>query len=183
MLWILAAAAALVLLTACVNVANLLFARGLGQDRHMALRSALGSGRARLIASILTENGLLAILGGAFGLLLGWIGVRGLLLLAPDALPLVADLHVGPRVFLFALTVTVAALLAFGLAPALRLSRTTPAEVLRSGDRASTTGRLARRLRDGLVIVQIATALVLVTGATLLARSFQRLAEQPLEGC
>ena len=180
MLWILVGAAALVLLTACLNVANLLFARGLSQDRDLALRSALGSGRARLIMSILTENGLLAAAGGVVGLAMGWAGVRGILLVAPDALPMVAEVQVGGRVFLFALAVTVAALLAFGLTPALRLSRTAPADVLRSGDRSSTMGKVVRRLRDGLVIVQVAAALVLVAGATLLTRSFKTLLDVPL---
>ena len=78
MLWILAGAAGLVLLTACVNVANLLFARGLSQDRDLALPSALGSGRGRLITGILTENGLLAAAGGALGLAAGWAGLRAL---------------------------------------------------------------------------------------------------------
>jgi putative ABC transport system permease protein len=180
MLWILAAAAALVLLTACLNVANLLLARGLSQDRQLALRSALGSGRSRLVASILTENGLLALTGGVVGLGMGWAGMQALARLAPDALPRVAEVSMGSTVFLFALGVTTTALLAFGLAPALRLSRTSPTEVLRSGDRASTVGRLARRVRDGLVVAQVAAALMLVAGATLLARSFGALADVPL---
>jgi predicted permease len=153
MLLILAGAAGLVLLTACVNVANLLFARGLGRDRDLALRSAIGSSRGRLIAGILAENGLLAAGGGLFGLLIGWSGVKALLWLAPDALPMVAEVELGSTVFLFALTVTVAALVIFGLVPALRLSRTAPADVLRSGDRASTVGRVSRRLRDALVML------------------------------
>ena len=95
MLFILAAAAGLVLLTACVNVANLLFTRGLAQDRALALRSALGSGRGRLIAGILAENGLLAALGGILGLGLGWLGLRVLLATAPDALPMVAEVGFG----------------------------------------------------------------------------------------
>lgn len=180
MLWILAAAAALVLLTACVNVANLLFARGLGQDRSLALRSALGSGRGRLVASILIENGLLAALGGAVGLALGWLGLRLLVGIAPNALPGVTDVTFGTPVFLFALGVTAGALLVFGLTPALRMSRTPPAEVLRSGDRASTSSRFVRRLRNGLVVVQVAAALVLVTGAALLTRSFSELLSVPL---
>lgn len=180
MLWILAAAAGLVLLTACVNVANLLFARGLEQDRVLALRSALGSGRGRLVAGILMENGLLALFGGGLGLLLGWVGLNALLGVAPAALPMVAEVQFGAPVFLFALAVTGAALLVFGLTPALRMSRTEPAEVLRSGDRTSTGGRFVRRIRDGLVIVQIAMALVLVTGATLLTRSFNSLLDVPL---
>ena len=180
MLWILAAAAGLVLLTACVNVANLLFARGLAQDRHLALRSALGSGRARLIAGILTENALLAGAGGVVGLGLGWMGVRVLVRLAPDALPMIAEPAVGGPVFLFAFVVTVGALLAFGLTPAMRLSRTAPAEVLRSGDRSATVGRAAQKLRDLLVVVQVAAALMLVAGAGLLARSFNTLLDVPL---
>jgi predicted permease len=180
MILILAGAAALVLLTACVNVANLLFARGLTQDRDLALRSALGSGRGRLLAGILTENGILAAAGGIVGLVLGSAGVKLLVYMAPDALPAIATLETDGRVFLFGLTVTVAALLAFGLTPALRLSRVAPAEVLRSGDRSSTRGKAIRRVRDGLIVVQIAAALVLVAGAVLLARSFQTLLDQPL---
>jgi predicted permease len=180
MLWILATAAGLVLLTACVNVANLLFARGLGRDRDLALRAALGSGRGRLIASILTENSLLAVAGGLVGLALGWAGVRALLFLAPDALPMAAEIEMGGTVFAFAFAVTTAALLVFGLAPALRMSRTAPADVLRSGDRASTVGRTVKRLRDMMVVVQVAAALVLVAGSLLLTRSFDSLLSVPL---
>jgi predicted permease len=179
MLWILVGAAGLVLLTACLNVANLVLARGLGRDRDVALRSALGSGRARILASVLVENALLAVAGGAGGLLLGWGGVRGLLALAPDALPDTTPPELGTSVFLFALAVTAVALLAFGLAPAWRMARTAPADVLRSGDRSATTGHAARRIRDGLVVVQVAAALVLVAGATLLVRSFVAILDVP----
>lgn len=180
MLWILAAAAALVLLTACVNVGNLLFARGLAGDRDLALRAALGSGRGRLIAGILIENGILAVAGGAAGLILGRLGLEALLLTAPDVLPVVTEVGFGMPVFLFALSITVLALTVFGLTPALRMSRTAPSDVLRSGDRTSTTGRFVRRLRDGLVIVQVGAALVIVTGALLLTRSFDALLDVPL---
>ncbi|MBT8489269.1 MAG: ABC transporter permease [Gemmatimonadetes bacterium] len=180
MLWILAVAGILVLFTACLNVANLLLARGLSLDRPLALQSALGAGRGRLITGILAENGLLALGGGVVGIGVAALGLRGLPAIAPDALPRIVDLGMGPRVFGFALLVTVGALLVFGLAPALRLSRTSPADVLRSGDRAATGGRRARRLRDGLVVVQVAAALVLVTGATLLVRSFGALSDVPL---
>ncbi len=180
MLWILATAAGLVLLTACVNVANLLFARGLARNRDLALRSALGAGRGRLVAGVLMENGLLALGGGVAGMALGWLGVRALLLLAPEALPMAAEIELGGTVLGFALAVTLTTLLVFGLAPALHLSRITPAEVLRSGDRTSTGGRTAKRLRDGMVVVQVAAALVLVAGSMLLARSFDRLLDVPL---
>lgn len=180
MLWILAAAAALVLLTACLNVANLLFTRGLGQDRALALKAALGSGRARLVAGLLAESAILAMLGGALGLGLGWLGTRALLGIAPDALPTVSEVTFGLPVFGYAFAITVGALVAFGLAPAIRLSRTAPAEVLRSGDRSATAGRVARRLRDGLVTVQVAAALVLMAGAGLLTRSFDNLLDVAL---
>jgi putative ABC transport system permease protein len=180
MLWVLAGAAGLVLLTACLNVANLVLARGLGRDRDVALRSALGSGRGRIVANVLAENGLLALAGGALGLVLGWGGVRALLRLAPDALPQGTSPELGTSVFLFALAVTVGALLAFGLTPAWRMARTPPAEVLRSGDRSSTGGRTARRVRDVLVVCQVAAALVLVAGATLLTRSFTALLDVPM---
>lgn len=180
MLWILATAAGLVLLTACTNVANLLFARGLSRDRDLALRAALGSGRGRLMASILTENGILAVAGGLLGLGIGWAGVRWLLVLAPDALPMAAEIKMGGTVFTFAFAITTAALLAFGLAPALRMSRTAPADVLRSGDRASTVGRAVKRLRDMMVVAQVAAALVLLAVSMLLTRSFDSLLNVPL---
>lgn len=181
MLWILGIAGVLVLLTACLNVANLLLARGLTLDRPLALRSALGAGRGRLVAGILTENGLLAIGGGTLGLMVAWLAVRGLTALAPGVLPgIIAEVEMGTRVFVFALALTLVALLFFGLVPALRLSRTAPADVLRSGDRSSTVGRAVRTVRDGLVVVQVAAALVLVTGAVLLTRSFAELTKVPL---
>jgi putative ABC transport system permease protein len=180
MLLVLAGAAGLVLLTTCLNVANLVLARGLGRDRDVALRAALGSGRRRIVASVLTENALLALAGGTLGLLLGWAGVRGLLRLAPSALPPTMQPELGLGVFGFALAVTAVALLAFGTAPAVRMARTAPADVLRSGDRAATAGRAARRVRDGLVVAQVALALVLVIGATLLTRSFAALLDVPL---
>jgi putative ABC transport system permease protein len=180
MLLVLAGAAGLVLLTACLNVANLVLARGLGRDRDVALRAALGSGRSRILVSVLAENALLALTGGAFGLLLGWAGVDALLRLAPDALPSTMQPELGVGVFGFALAVTAVALLAFGLGPALRLARTAPAAVLRSGDRSATVGRTAGRVRDGLVVGQVAFALLLVIGATLLTRSFTALLDVPL---
>lgn len=180
LLWLLAGAAGLVLLTACLNVANLVLARGLGRDRDVALRTALGSGRGRILAAVLVENGLLALAGGSLGLLLAWGGVEALLRLAPDALPPALRPDLGVNVFLFALAVAALALLAFGVAPAFRMARTPPAAVLRSGDRSATTARATRRVRDGLVVVQVATALVLVTGAALLTRSFVALVDVPL---
>lgn len=180
MLWLLAAAAGIVLLTACVNVANLLLARGLDRGRDLAIRAALGSSRSRLVTDILAENGLLALLGGGVGLLLGWAGLRALLALAPDALPLATNVQMDAGVLGFAATMILVALVVFGLAPALRLSRADPAQALGSRDRGATLGRGGKRLRDGMVVVQVAAALVLVTGSLLLGRSFARLIDVPL---
>jgi predicted permease len=146
----------------------------------MALRAALGSGRGRIVAGLLVETAILAGLGGAAGVALGWTGVRGLLALSPDALPMVAEPRLSPGVLAFALAATVLALVVAGLAPALRLSRTPPADVLRSAGRSATGGRRLRRLRDALAVVQVAAALVLVAGAALLGRSFAELRDVPL---
>jgi predicted permease len=180
MLWILAGAAALVLLTACTNVANLLLARGLERERDLAVRAALGSQRARLLAAVLSENGLLAVTGGAAGLALGWFGVQALLRVAPAALPTTVQPALNLAVFAFGFAVTAGALLAFGLVPALRLSRAEPLKALRGGGRASA-GRVMRRLRDALVVIQVGAALVLVAGGLLLTRSFMALANVPLQ--
>ncbi|MEK9500935.1 ADOP family duplicated permease [Gemmatimonadota bacterium DH-20] len=180
MLWILSAAVALVLLSACVNVANLVFARSLARDREVAVRGALGSGRSRLVAHLLSESVVLAAAGGALGLLIGWVGVGALLRLAPEALPTVAEPQLSGRVFLFSLGTTALAVLAFGLAPALRSARTPAAAALRAGGRGGTEGRGLRRVRDGLVVAQVAVALVLVVGAGLLLRSFDTLLDVPL---
>lgn len=180
LLWILSGAVALVLLSACVNVANLVFARGLGRDRDVALRGALGSGRGRIVGHLLSETAILAGAGGLAGLVLGTVGVQGLLALAPDVLPPVADPGLSGRVFAFALGSTVFSLLAFGLAPALRLSGTAPADILRGGGRGGTETRGLRRLRNGLVVAQVAVAVTLVASAGLLLRSFQQLRDVDL---
>lgn len=172
MLWLLAGAAGLVLLSACVNVANLMFARGLGRMRDAALRSALGSGRVRLVAGQLTEAALLAVAGGILGLVLGAVGVQALLAVAPDALPLVTTPRLSPRVFGFAMGSSLVALLVFGLAPALRTAATPPGDALRHGERGSTGGGRLGALRDALVVVQVAAGLVLLAAAGLLGRSF-----------
>lgn len=175
MMWVLAAAVGLILLSACVNVANLVFARSLGRDRDVALRGALGSGRGRLMLHMLSESAVLAVLGSLAGLLLGTVGIRALLSLAPDALPVISAPSLSPRVFLVGMASAVFALLVFGLAPAIRLSRTAPADVLRAGGRSGTESRALRRVRGGLVVGQVAVAVVLVAGAGLLLRSFAAL--------
>jgi putative ABC transport system permease protein len=180
MLWFLVAAAALVLMSACVNVANLVLARGLGREREVALRGALGSGRARLVGHLLSESLLLSLAGGIAGLGVGWMGMKAVLALAPDTLPVVAQPALGLKVFAFALLLTFLALAIFAVAPALRLASVAPADVLRAGDRGSTHGRGMKRVRDALVVIQVAVALVLLSGAGVLVRSLVRLQSTPL---
>ncbi len=174
-MWVLAAAVGLILLSACVNVANLVFARSLSRDRDVALRGALGSGRGRLMLHMLSESVVLATLGSLAGLVLGTLGIRFLLGLAPDALPLVSAPEFSLRVFVAGMASAVFALLVFGLAPAIRLSRTAPSDVLRAGGRSGTESRALRRVRGTLVVGQVAVAVVLVAGAGLLLRSFAAL--------
>lgn len=175
MLWVLAAAVALVLLSACVNVGNLVFARSLGRGHELAVRSALGSGRSRLVGHLLAECGVLALAGGLAGVAVGWLTLQGLLALAPDALPPLVMPELSTRVFLIALAATSAALLLFGLAPAVRASRTAPAHAFRAGGRGGTADRRLQGLRNGLVAAQVAVAVVLVVGAGLLVKSFSAL--------
>ena len=174
MLWILAVAG-LVLLSACVNVGNLVFARSLGRGRDLAVRGALGSGRIRLMAHLLMESAMLAVTGGLVGVAVGWLGVRGILMLAPDALPALVTPELSSRVFVVALVATTLALALFGLVPALRLSLTSPADALRAGGRSGTDSRGLRSMRNVLVVTQVAVALVLMVGAGLLVRSFAAL--------
>ncbi|MEE8146959.1 MAG: FtsX-like permease family protein, partial [Longimicrobiales bacterium] len=172
MLWILAVAVGLVLLSACVNVGNLVFARSLGRKSDLAVRGALGSGRIRLMAHLLMESAILAATGGIVGVAVGWLGVRGILVMAPEALPALVTPELSARVFVVALAATTLALAFFGLVPALRLSLTSPADALRTGGRGGTEGRGLRGMRNVLVVTQVAVAMVLMVGAGLLVRSF-----------
>ena len=180
MLWLLAGAVTLVLISASVNVGNLVFARSLDREREVALRGALGSQRGRLLGHLMTENLLLAAMGSGIGLLLGLAGVRALLAVAPDALPTLADPGLSPSVFLFAIAVMLGALTLFGLLPTVRLAGVPPASVLRAGSRGGTEGAGLRRIRSGLVVAQVAVALVLMVGAGLLMRSFAAMQSAPL---
>ena len=175
MLLVLAGAVGLVLLSACVNVGNLVFARNLGRAREIAVRSALGAGRPRLVLHLFMENVLLAGVGALAGVGVGWLGVRGLLALAPDALPPLLTPELSVRVFLVALAAASAALVLFGLVPTLRFSATPPAGALRAGGRSGTEERSLRSARGALVVAQVAVALVLLVGAGLLVRSFAAL--------
>ncbi|HSD29527.1 MAG TPA: ABC transporter permease [Vicinamibacteria bacterium] len=173
-LLVLLGAVGLVLLVACVNVANLLLARIATRETELALRSALGAGRGRLVRQLLTESLVLAVLGGGAGLLLSVAIVDGLLALQPQGVPRLDEVSVNRAVVGFAAALSLLTTVLFGAFPALQTSRRSSAQALRQGSRGILTGRRGG-LRGGLVVGQIALALVLVTGSALLLRSFARL--------
>jgi len=170
-LWILLGAVGLLLLIACANVANLLLVRGAAREGELGVRLALGAGRARIVRQLVTESLLLACLGGAAGLLLATWGTDALLALAPPALPRIEEVGLDRRVLVFTAAVTLATGLLFGLLPSWRASRLT----LYTAVRAHAGGGGTRRLGHGMVVAEVGTALVLLVGAGLLLRSFQRL--------
>lgn len=173
-LWLLLGAVTLVLLIACVNVASLLLSRAVSRERELAIRTALGARRGRLIRQCLTESVLLGICGAFIGLLLAVLGSRLFVRFWPDNLPRADEIHVDWRVLLFATGVALASSLVFGLAPAFRTPRGTIEETLRSGSR--TIAGTSRRLHSAFVISEIALAVVLLISAGVLGRTLLRLA-------
>jgi putative ABC transport system permease protein len=170
-LLVLLGAVGFVLLIACANVAHMLLARASARHKEIAVRSALGAGRARMVRQFLTENLLLAAAGGALGLLISVWGTRALTALSPANLPRVESVGIDARAALFLLAVTLATGLAFGLAPALRSSSVNLAAALKEGSRGTSDGSRSR-LRSALVASEFALALMLLTGAGLMIRSF-----------
>ena len=167
-----AVAAGFVLLIACVNVTNLLLARGATRQREVAIHLALGAGRARLVRQLLTESAVLGCIGGAAGIVLAWLGIRVLLALDNGHLPRLGDAHLDLRALTFSLALSIMTGLLVGLVPALQQSSRDLRPSLNENARGSTDSRAHHRFRVSLVVAQIAMALVVLVGAGLLGRSF-----------
>ncbi|HKS26904.1 MAG TPA: ABC transporter permease [Pyrinomonadaceae bacterium] len=179
-LYVLFGAVGFVLVVACANVANLLLARGAARQKEIAIRTAVGASRARILRQLLTESVLLSLAGGLFGLLVAYLGVRGLRAYGPENIPRLGEVGVDMRVLLFTFAVSLMTGVVFGLVPALRASRVDLNEVLKEGGRSlagggSAFGMTHHRLRKLLVIAEVALSLVLLIGAGLLVRSYREI--------
>jgi putative ABC transport system permease protein len=174
-LWILLGAVAMVLLIACANVAHLALARAASREKEMALRVALGAGRVRLARQLLSENLLLALLGGIAGTLLAWWGTSLLTTLGPKELPRAHEIRVDVPVLLFALGISILTGILFAVVPALRSTQIDPNDALKEAGSKATEGRARHGYRNVLVTAEMALAFVLVMGAGLLGKSLLRL--------
>jgi predicted permease len=174
-LLVLFGAVGLVLLIACANVANLLLARSVGRSREFAIRAALGASRSRTIRQLLTESTLLSLGGAALGLTIAYWGVRPVLTGMPGSLPRGENIGVNTPVLLFTLFVSIAVAVLFGLAPALKNSKTDLQSALKEGGRAPSAAR--HRMQSSLVILQMALTLTLLVGAGLLFRTIHRMSD------
>jgi putative ABC transport system permease protein len=178
-LLLLLGAVSFVLLIACVNVANLLLARAASRGREVAIRMALGAGRARVIRQLLTESVLLSLAGGLLGVLMASAALGPLLKLAAGSVPQGAPIGLDPWVLAFTAGVSLFTGLLFGIVPAMRTAKLDLREALNEGSRGSTAGPGQHRLRGALVAIEIALAMLLLVGSGLLLRSFSRLQEVP----
>lgn len=176
-LYIIFGAVGVVLLIACVNVANLLLVRGAGRQKEIAIRSALGANRSRIVSQLLAESILLAFLGGTFGLLLAVWGTDLLIAISPADTPRLSEIKMDRSVLGFTILVSLLPGIVFGLLPALRLSRTDITHGLKEGGRSGMSDASSSRVRNSLVVSEVALALVLLIGAGLLLKSFVRLRE------
>jgi predicted permease len=174
-LWILLGAVAFVLVIACANVANLLLARGEARQREIAVRLALGAGRRRILAQLLTESMVLSLIGGAAGVLVALWGTKSLLAVSPGALPRADGIGIDFTVGLVTLGIALATGIAFGLAPALQLVKGDVQGSLKEGTRGGSEGASQRRLGRTLVSAEVALAVVVVVASALLVRSFASL--------
>src|ERR1051325_5097718 len=164
-LFVLLCAVAAVLLISCVNVANLLLARASTRAHEIAVRASLGAGRVRIVRQLLTENILLAVIGGGAGIVLASWSTRTLLALAPESLPRIAGVHLDLRLLLFSGLLSLVCGMFFGVVPAVVASKTSLVNSLKESERTETAGRLRQRLRRTLVVAEVAIAFVLLIGA------------------
>ncbi|HET8678007.1 MAG TPA: ABC transporter permease [Blastocatellia bacterium] len=175
-LMVLLGAVAMVLLIACANIANLLLARAVSREREIAIRQALGANRSRIIRQMLTESGVLALLGGGLGLLLAVWSLDALVALVPaGSIPAGVDVSIDSRVLIFTLAVSLATALVFGLWPALQASKVNLNESLKEGSQKTTVGYRNRRAQSLLVVTEVGLSLLLLILAGLMLRSFARL--------
>jgi predicted permease len=174
-LWVLMGTVGIVLLIACANVANLMLVRAEGRQQELAVRAALGAGRGRIVRELLAESVTLGALAGALGVSLAYGALRLLKVLAPPNLPRLDQVGIDATVLLFAVVISIAAGVAFGIIPAFRHGGLQITTALRAGGRSLSESRQRRRARSTLVVLQVALALMLLIGAGLMIRTFQAL--------
>ena len=178
MLWMLGAAAGLVLLVAFANVANLMLIRADGRQFELAVREALGASRLRIVTHFLGESTLLAATAGAIALLAAWAAVDALVSFGPTNVPRLGELGISPATVAFVVVVSIAGAIVCGAVPMFRIRRAALSINLRDGGRGDTAGKTRQRLRATIAVLQIAAALVVVAGSALLLRTFQRLYQE-----
>lgn len=176
-LMMLLGAVGLVLLIACLNLANLMLARASARHKELAIRAAMGATRRRLIQLVLTESFLIALPGGVLGLLLAYWGLKFLIALSPANLPRANEINIDGRVLAFTLAVSLLSGLIFGLLPGIQASKVNLNNELKAEGRGTTGSRLSNRTRNLLVVSEVALSLILLINAGLLAKSFLRIQE------
>ena len=179
-LWVLMSGVGVVWLIGCANIANLLLARAVARTREIALRAALGAGRARVMRQLMTESCVLAGGAGLAGLMLASLLVQGVVALSPANVPRIDDVRINTTVLLFALGLSVVSTVLFGLVPALHASRLDLSDALKQGGSRASGARAGTRFRSALVVAEVALSVILLAAAGLLLRSFQALQHEDL---